>query len=100
MRTTIELPDELLRRVKARAALDGLTLKDLITRYVADGLALGTRVGIGGGNAPTARPRRSDVPVMIPARGRRLTALTNAEVQVLLDAEEAAHMAAVPGRLD
>jgi hypothetical protein len=36
MRTTVELPDDLFRKVKARAALQGRPLKDL----VADGLAL------------------------------------------------------------
>lgn len=101
MRTTIDLPDELLRQVKSRAAMDGLTLKHLITRYVADGLAEGARVDNGAGKATSPQPRRSDPPVMIPARGRRLTALTNAEVQALLDAEDdAAHLAAVPADLD
>jgi hypothetical protein len=100
MRTTIDLPDALLRQVKARAALDGLKLKDLITRYVAEGLEQGTRVDVGAGDALSARPRRCDLPVMIPARGRRLTALTNGEVQALLDAEDATHAAAAPRRLD
>jgi hypothetical protein len=36
MRTTVELPDDLFRKVKARAALQGRALKDL----VADGLTL------------------------------------------------------------
>jgi hypothetical protein len=100
MRTTIDLPDELLRRVKARAALDGLMLKDLIARYVADGLAQGVRLGASAGNATPARPRRCELPVMIPARGRRLTALTSVDVRALLDAEDAAHLAAVPDRRD
>jgi hypothetical protein len=41
MRTTIDLPDELLRQVKARVALDGLRLEELITRYVDQGLQSG-----------------------------------------------------------
>ncbi len=36
MRTTVELPDDLFRKAKARAALQGRPLKDL----VADGLDL------------------------------------------------------------
>jgi plasmid stability protein len=36
VRTTIELPDDLFRRAKARAAIQGRALKDL----VADGLKL------------------------------------------------------------
>lgn len=35
MRTTIELPPELLRRAKARAASRGESLKTLLTRAVA-----------------------------------------------------------------
>jgi hypothetical protein len=38
MRTTLDLPDSVFRQLKARAALEGLTLKDLIARYVANGL--------------------------------------------------------------
>jgi len=38
MRTTIDLPDSLYREVKAQAALSGLTLKDLISRFVEAGL--------------------------------------------------------------
>ena len=38
MRTTLDLPDPVFRRLKARAALEGLSLKDLIGRYVAAGL--------------------------------------------------------------
>lgn len=83
MRTTIDLPDELLRQVKAKAALDGLKLKDLITRYVEQGLR----------GAPPAAPRRrqrSELPVARAATGRTLPALTNVEIQRILDEEEAA----------
>ncbi len=38
MRTTLDLPDPLFRRLKARAALEGLSLKDLIARFVIAGL--------------------------------------------------------------
>ena len=38
MRTTLDLPDELFREVKAKAALEGAKLKDLLTRYVESGL--------------------------------------------------------------
>jgi hypothetical protein len=82
MRTTIDLPDELLRQVKAKAALDGLRLKDLITRYVEQGLR---------GAPPAPRRRqRSELPVARAATGRTLPALTNVEIQRILDEEEAA----------
>ena len=38
MRTTLDLPDELFRRVKATAAIKGTTLKELLMRYVENGL--------------------------------------------------------------
>jgi len=38
MRTTINLPDSVSRQAKARVALEGLTLKELITSYVVQGL--------------------------------------------------------------
>jgi hypothetical protein len=84
MRTTIDLPDELFRQVKAKAALDGTKLKDLVTRYVEQGLK--------GTPPPTAplRRQRSELPVARVATGHTLPALTNAEIQRILDEEEAA----------
>jgi len=39
MRTTIDLPDALYRTLKARSALEGLPMKDLVRRLVERGLA-------------------------------------------------------------
>ena len=60
MRTTLDLPDDLFRRVKAKAALEGAKLKQLLTRYVENGL-----------REPTQRPLpgRSRLPV-IRRRGK------------------------------
>ena len=79
MRTTIDLPDELLRQVKAKAALDGLKLKDLIARYVEEGLRGSPS------RAATPRRQRSALPVARAATGRTLPALTNVEIQRILD---------------
>ena len=38
MRTTLDLPDAVFRQLKARAALEGLSLKELLARFVANGL--------------------------------------------------------------
>ena len=38
MRTTVDLPDGLLRELKARAALEGTTLKQLVLSLVERGL--------------------------------------------------------------
>lgn len=85
MRTTIDLPDDLFRQAKARAALDGMKLKDLITRFVEQGLGLSAS----GSRAPLRR-RRSELPVAREATGRTLPSLTNAEIYRLLEEEETA----------
>jgi hypothetical protein len=84
MRTTIDLPDELFRQAKAKAALDGLKLKDLIARYVEQGLR-----GVAP-SSPSRRPRRSELPVARPVTGRSLPLLTNADIHRILDEDEAA----------
>jgi hypothetical protein len=38
VRTTIDLPDELFRRIKARAALRGMKLKEYVTLALEDSL--------------------------------------------------------------
>jgi plasmid stability protein len=38
MRTTLELPDELMRHLKARAALEGRSLRDLTQELIERGL--------------------------------------------------------------
>ena len=42
MRTTLELPDPLFARLKARAARDQITLKQLLQSYVEQGLTTPT----------------------------------------------------------
>jgi hypothetical protein len=82
MRTTIDLPDDLFRQAKAKAALNGMKLKDLITRFVEQGLKQGTPPG-----APLRRVR-SELPVARAATGRKLPDLTNAEIHRILEEEE------------
>jgi len=38
MRTTLDLPDPLLRQLKSRAALEGMTLKQLVRETIERGL--------------------------------------------------------------
>jgi hypothetical protein len=83
MRTTIDLPDDLFRQAKARAALSGVTLKDLITRWVERGLREPDDVPV----AATGRQR--PLPTIVPPRGRRIPALSNAEIEALLEGEDA-----------
>lgn len=85
MRTTIDLPDELLRQAKVRAALDGTTLKDLITRYVEQGLRRFAQV-----TEERGKRRRSRLPVARAATGRPLPSLANADLHRILEEEEGA----------
>jgi hypothetical protein len=81
MRTTIELPDHLFRQAKARAAMGGRKLKDLIAEYVEQGLRL---------NGSTEKPaRRSPSPLAREATGRTIPALTGADLYEILEAEDA-----------
>ncbi len=96
MRTTVDLPDELFRQVKARAALDGLKLKDLITQYVEHGLAHANCEGQAQRHAARRRSPLPDIP-KAAARGM-VPALTNAEIQAILDEEDAARPNRSAGR--
>jgi len=80
MRTTIDLPDPLFRQAKARAALDGTTLKEWITRCVQQGLRR---------NSPMEprTDRRSTPPLARAATGRTLPVFSNAELHRILDEE-------------
>ena len=72
MRTTLDLPDQLFRQVKAKAALEGATLKDLLKRYIESGLRQPTPLS--GGVALRSRlpvvPKAGNatVPNLTPAR--------------------------------
>ena len=73
MRTTLDLPDDLLRQAKAKAALEGATLKDLLRRYVESGLR-----PPGGLRGPPAR--RSLLP-SLPKRGKTVIPSLTPELQ-------------------
>ena len=45
MKTTIEIPDPLFRKVKSKAAERGQTLKDFVAEALRERLAPGTSVG-------------------------------------------------------
>jgi hypothetical protein len=80
MRTTLDLPDGLFRQVKAKAALEGTRLKDLLTRYVESGLRQSAQ--------PAGRPlKRSNLPV-IKAKGKSAIPNLTSALQAKLEAEE------------
>ncbi len=92
MRTTLDLPDETFRQLKARAALNGMKLKELVTQMIQRGLA-------GEPNQPTAQRERIPLPVAIrfDPNVRPAPALTNAELYAILDEEDLAQYQRVMG---
>jgi hypothetical protein len=81
MRTTLDLPDDLFREVKAKAALEGTKLKDLLTRFVEAGLRQPAP-------PPSKGPaQRSRLPV-IRNRGKKSIPNLTPELQARLDQEE------------
>jgi hypothetical protein len=83
MRTTVDFPDDLFRQAKAKAAMEGVSLKELLTGYVVSGLQRG---------APPPSKERSRLPV-IKRHGRRTVPNLSGPLQASLDEEEdlAAH---------
>ena len=84
MRTTLDLPDELFRQVKAKAAMEGAKLKDLLTKYVENGLrqSPGTTPG-SRSKLPVIRGRgKQQIP---PLSGRRQAQIQEKEDLVKLN---------------
>ncbi len=78
MRTTVDLPNHLLRQAKAAAALEGRTLKEYIAESVERRLA-------GGGAAPR---RRVQLPLVKSTRPGSVT-LTGDTIAHLLEEDDA-----------
>jgi hypothetical protein len=79
MRTTIDLPDNLYRTLKARAGLSGVTMRQLVQQLIEQGLrARRTELSEG---------RHAPPPVIIPPRGVRIPALSPEEIR-RIEAEE------------
>lgn len=76
----MDLPDDLFRQVKAKAALEGASLKEVLTRYIQSGLRPPAR--------DTGRPaQRSRLPV-VPKRGKGVIPNLTSELQARLEEEE------------
>lgn len=78
MRTTIDIPDSLYRQLKARAALEGRPVKDLVGMLLQRGLATAEAA------ASPARGR-SALPTLAVASAFPLPAPSNAALFELLD---------------
>ena len=79
MRTTLDLPDPLLRQLKAKAALEGTSLKALMLSVVERGL----RAPVGPAAKPSARART--LPSIRLGRPLNLAHLSNAALFELLN---------------
>jgi len=79
MRTTIDMPNSLMRAAKARAAEHGESLKDLVNRAVAHEIDLP--------NGPRAKAGRVSLPLI--GRDAEPTVLvTNDDIEAAFDAED------------
>lgn len=77
MRTTLELPDPLFKHLKARAAMEGSTLRDLVVQLVERGL----QTPIASVSIPAALPSiRLGAPMALQAHE-----FSNANLSSLLD---------------
>ena len=85
MRTTLDLPDDLMRQAKAVAALRGMKLRELIASFIEQGL----------GKAPQASPpekvKRKLPKGVKKSTGKPIRALSNAEIEALILSEELRH---------
>ena len=79
MRTTLDLPDALLRQLKARAALDGTTLKALVRGLIERGLHAPIE------EAPASLPAPAGLPSIRLGSPLNLPRPSNAALFELLD---------------
>lgn len=86
MRTTVDLPDDLYRALKARAALSGVTVRELVRRYLEQGLRQPSTSERAGG-------RRQPPPVIVPPRGVPIPALSREATRRLEEREDEARHA-------
>jgi hypothetical protein len=80
MRTTLDLPDDLFRKVKAKAAVEGTSLKTLLRRYIEGGLRHPVTL-------PGKTSKRSPLPI-IKARNRKPIPNLTPQLQSALEEEQ------------
>lgn len=86
MRTTIDIPDDLYRTLKARAGLTGVTLRQLLQRLIEQSLH--------SPGAGALLPKRHDPPpVIVPPRGVLIPAVSRADLRRVEEEEDEAKYA-------
>jgi hypothetical protein len=85
MKTTLDIPDELFREAKSRAALEGIKLRELIAEALREKLST---------SPPKPQRRRTKFPIIISQRTDPLVTLEQVKQSIeALDEEEAKHHA-------
>lgn len=86
MRTTVDLPDDLYRGLKARAAFGGITVKELVCRLLEQGLRSPAV-------SPLVTAEREPPPVIIQPRGIPIAAVSRTELLRLEEEDDEARSA-------
>lgn len=82
MRSTFDLPDDLMKRAKIAAVRRGSTLRDLVAEALSRLLA---------DQGPPERKRMNQAPIQLPP-GHTIPVRSNAEIAQLFEHEDAAHL--------
>jgi len=82
MRTTFDLPDELMKRAKIAAVRRGSTLRDFVAEALRKLLA---------DQGPPQRRRMEQAPIQLPA-GHTIPVRSNAEIAELFEQQDVAHV--------
>jgi hypothetical protein len=80
MRTTLDISDSLFRKLKAKAALQGITMKEFLTRLIESEV-----------EKPDQMKSRKPSPLPVAIRlgeGPAIPYRTNTELQAILDEED------------
>jgi hypothetical protein len=82
MRTTLDLPDDLMKRVKIAAVRRGTTLRDLVAEALRKLLA---------DQSLPERKRMTGAPIKLPA-GKTIPIRSNEELAQMFEQEDVAHL--------
>ena len=82
MRTTLDLPDNLMRELKSRAALEGVKLKDYFANIAQAALLRPA--------SSTEPPPRSPLPVFKRSGAKAMPAMSNSKLYAILDSKDGA----------
>jgi hypothetical protein len=82
MRTTFDLPDDLMKRAKIAAVRRGSTLRDLMAEALRKLLA---------DQGPAQRRRMDQAPIKLPP-GQTIPIRSNAEIAQLFEREDVTHL--------